>query len=486
MIEEYVKIHDQFSLEIKIGFTAKHKQEINDFSFNTWIFIPNSLDINKYSYSKADFYRDVKSNIRLITPIYLLRDIANEKELPFKLLRTSFQKLASNPVQANILEYETHIKMFQSILKSSLRDEIHHIQNCKSPEDKSFLLDSFRNNCYLIASTYRSLKQIIHVPTVEKNVFEYYLFGDEFMSNIIELYSFKILSFLKVTTDPIYPKEKDKLLELINYEIDYKKGNGFPIIERGSSNRNRDAVSRFGALKKYIESQLFTNIKKREDGVVIKQIYYSLAAGISMIFATVIAFSFQQKYGNFTTPLFFALVISYMLKDRIKELSRIYFSYKLDSKYFDTKTDISFNNEEIGFYKESQTFVKENQTPREVVQLRNRSAILEAENRINDEKIMLYRFKMQLNRKDIKKSNVYPVRGVNNIIRFNVQQFIQKMDNPQVPLFIPDPNTDYKVVEGEKIYYINLIFHFEYQEQLEYKRYRIAFNREGIKSLEKL
>ena len=37
-----------------------------------------------------------------------------------------------------------------------------------------------------------------------------------------------------------------------------------------------------------------------------------------MIFATGIAFAFQQKYGNFTIPLFVALVISYMLKDRIK------------------------------------------------------------------------------------------------------------------------------------------------------------------------
>ena len=65
MIEELVKIHDKFSVEIKLGFNARRKQEVNDFSVNTWIFIPNSLDINRTTYLKTDFYRDLKSNIRL-------------------------------------------------------------------------------------------------------------------------------------------------------------------------------------------------------------------------------------------------------------------------------------------------------------------------------------------------------------------------------------------------------------------------------------
>ncbi len=485
MIEELVKIHDKFSVELKVGFTAAEQSEVNDFSVNMWVFIPNSLDINKYTYSKLDFYRDAKSNVRLITPIYLLRDISNESELPLRLLIRSFKQLATNPATANIADYETHIKMFQSIMKSSLRNEINHIISCKSEKDREFLVTSYIHNISEIAKAYRKLKEIIHVPTVEENIFEYYLFGDEFMSNLIESQTFKLLEGLDWKKDSSYKHCKEDLLKLINYEIDYKKEKGFPTIEKESKNKNKDAVSRFSALKKYIESQLFLNIRKREDGTFIKQIYYSLAAGVSMIFATIVAFAFQIKYGNFTLPLFIALVVAYMMKDRIKELSRLYFAHKLDSKYFDNKTDIRFNNIPIGWYKESQSFVKENQTPREVIQLRNRSAILEAENRINDEKIILYRLQMQLNRKEINISNLYPIAGVNNIIRFNVSEFTRKMDNPHVPLYITDEETDYKCIEGEKIYYLNFILRYQYQNQLELKRYRISFNREGIKELER-
>ncbi|GHS91704.1 hypothetical protein FACS1894203_2930 [Bacteroidia bacterium] len=487
MIEEHVKIHDQFSLEFKIGFTVQKNPDENDFSMNMWVFIPNSLYINRYTYSKTDFYRDVQSNIRLITPIYLLRDITNPEELPFRLLEEAFIKIAGSPNRNNLADYESHIKMFQSILKSSLRNEILHIQNCQSKEDKIFLLSTYIKNCRNIAKLYRSLQKIINTPTIDKNTFEYFLFGDEFMSNLIELHTFKILKDLDSKDKESYEKEKTELLELIDYEIQYKQKKGYAVIDKDSKDKNKDVVFRLGALKKYIESQLFLKIKKREDGVVVKQFYYSVAAGISMVFATIIAFAFQIKYGNFTLPLFIALVVTYMLKDRIKELSKFYFSHKLNSKYFDNKVDMKINNDDIiGIYKESQTFVSENKIPKEATQLRNRSTILEAENRINDEKILLYRIQMSLDSKIINKSNRYPISGVNDIIRFNISQFIHKMDNAEVPIFITDDKTDYKIIPGEKVYYLNFILRFQYSDQVEYKRYLVMLNRNGIKEIKSI
>ncbi len=486
MIEDIVKIHDRFSLEFKLGFTAAPDQEINDFLVNMWIYIPNSLDVNKYTYSKNDYYRDVKSTVRLITPIYLLRDIANPEALPLKILSNSIRQLAENPTKLNVGNYETQIKMFQSILRSALRDEAIYIQNVQSANDKQDLIDSYLENTLKILHEYRKLRPLINIHTIDKNVFEYYLFGDEFMSNLVEVQYFEILKYLSIRDGGIYEKNKYRLLGLIESEIAYKKENNYPVIEKISNNHNRNVVSRFSALRRYIESQLYLSTKKREDGAVVKQIYYSIAAGISMIFATVIAFSFQLKYGNFTLPLFIALVVGYMLKDRIKELSRVYFTTKLGKKYFDNKTSIKFNNVDIGTYRESQAFVKEDQMPVEVVQLRNRSAILEAENRIDDEKIIQYRFQVVLDRGHMNASSVYPITGINDIIRFNVSQYIRKMDNPVVPLYITDETADWKIIEGEKIYYLNVIMHLSHNEQNELKRYRIAFNRDGIKDLEQL
>ena len=71
MIELITKIHDKFTLEFKVGFNTNQEErptKYSDYVMNTWIFVPNSLDINAAKYSKDDFYRDLKSGVRLITP----------------------------------------------------------------------------------------------------------------------------------------------------------------------------------------------------------------------------------------------------------------------------------------------------------------------------------------------------------------------------------------------------------------------------------
>jgi hypothetical protein len=185
-------------------------------------------------------------------------------------------------------------------------------------------------------------------------------------------------------------------------------------------------------------------------------------------------------------PFFVALVISYMLKDRIKELARYYFAHKLGKRYFDHKTEIGLSGNLIGWSKEAMDFISEDKVPADVLKIRDRSPILEANNRANREKIILYRKYVRLNREVLDKSSQYPISGVNDIIRLNVSNLTAKMDNPEVPLFATDDNhPGYTIVKGEKIYYINMIIQLSYQEQSELLRYRLAFNRNGLRSIEK-
>ena len=186
MIEKNVKIHDRFSLEIKFGYSTRRKQKVNLFEVNTWIFIPISLDINRQTYSKSDFYKDLKSNIRLITPEFLLRDIADRSKSPFIHLENSFNALAVAPTRINTREFEHQIKMFNSILKSSLRDHREHIIRNIATEDRDYLISDYLQSSRNILSNYRCLRRIIAVPTVTKELFALYLLGDEFMSNLIE------------------------------------------------------------------------------------------------------------------------------------------------------------------------------------------------------------------------------------------------------------------------------------------------------------
>ena len=147
MIDIVTKIHDKYSIEFKVGFVTRRKMRHNDFSVYMWFFVPNTLAINPTTYSKADFYRDVKSNIRLITPRFLLRDIVGGEAIPLGKLREAMERMASDPTRSAVAEYEAQIKIFSAIVKSALREDVNHI--CTSNQyrdDVKYLCDEYATN----------------------------------------------------------------------------------------------------------------------------------------------------------------------------------------------------------------------------------------------------------------------------------------------------------------------------------------------------
>lgn len=485
MIEENIKIHDRHSAEIKLGFYTRKKLKKNDFSMNIWMFIPNSLDINRFTYSKTAFYRDMKSNIRLITPIFILRDIAEADNSPLIYLQKAFNDVASEPTRTHQANYEYQIKMFVSILKSTLRQEVVHM-SISPTEDLEYLVINYQNQLRTITEKYRNMYKTINVPTISKELMEYFRYGDECMSNIIEFRTFRLTQGLKKTNAAAYQQHKEVLSSIIKSEIQYKKEKNFPVAQQDNKKANNDLVYRLSMLKKYAESKLFLNIDKRKDGALVEQLLFSLAAGISMVFATVIAFSVQQKYGNLTMPLFVALVVSYMLKDRIKDFTRYYFAHKMGSKYFDHKITMSLTNSEIGWAKESMDFIHHNNVPREILKKRAKSNFIDAKNPANNEKVLLYRTTMFIDREKLDATNDYQISGVNSIIRFNILNFMKNMDNVDFPLFCMDESNEVKVIHGEKFYYISLVLQKLSDEQNELLHYRLAISSKGIHKVERL
>lgn len=484
MISESVKIHDKFSFEIKLGYSSDSEMESPEYSINMYLFVPDSLDVNRFTYKQDDFYYDLKSNIRLMTPVYLLRDIYQGQNNPMIRLEKSLLGIARNPNKANTENYEFQIKMFGSIVKSALRREVFHIKDNKIDADTNFLIRSFIQDINEIKGKYRKLRRLINVPTVYTKLLNIYLFADEYLSNLIEKYTFRLMRYLR--NKNYDPKYKTGLLELIKEEINYKISKDLPVVS-DNYNNNEELLYRRSVLKKYVESKLFLNTQQKKEGKFAEQIIYSLAAGVAMIFATGVAFYTQQEYGNFTIPFFITLVIGYMLKDRIKELMRVYFSGKYRKKHFDHKTKIfSGKKHSIGYCKESFSYIDEENISDRIMKRRNRSHLTEIENDWIGEKVILYRKKIKLYGKKIKTVyKDYKISGINDIARINISRFLDKMTNPEMPMYFIE-NEKYKKIYGNKVYHLNLIINFKTPNKEFFKRYRIVLNRNGIKRVQKI
>ena len=486
MISIQAKKHDNFSIEFKFGFNSKEDGVRDDFSVNAWLFVPNSLDINPENYGKKQFYRDIKSNIRLITPVYLMREIAQDDSLPLTSLKRALERVVVNPQKAYLDAYEYHLKMFAAIFKSALRDQAAHISAARSLDTAHYLVNDYVDSTRQVLSKFRSFYRIIDVPTVADKTRSYFHLCDEFMSHVVEMRTIRLIRKIDASEDSEkYAQTREMFLDLIMEERRYKVASEYGTLNL-NDRHDRQLVYHRGMLKKFIESELYIRLDKKKDGVAVEQLYYSIAAGVAMIFATAVAWHTQVKYGNITWPLFIVLVISYMLKDRIKDLLRYYFAHKLGNKYFDKKATITIADNKVGVIKEGFDFISESKTPSDVLQLREKSSFVEEESHIFEEKILLYRKHVTIDNKALSENDDYPMRGINEVMRLHLTRLTQKMDNPSVPIDFVDQEGQIHSTNVKKIYHVNLVFQLQHDGATEYHHFRIVMTRNGVLSIEEI
>ena len=477
MIEIQTKIHDQFSIEFKVGFSGREGVKVDHFDVNSWIFIPNGLDINKSTYSKDRFYSDMKSNIRLLTPSFTLKDMAEGENAPLQHVRKSLEAVVAEPSSERLSEFEFQLKLFASIFKSSIRNESAKIM-AKADDTHTYercmvYADDVRH----VLQGFRSIRDMVD-PSNEE-VMSKMCFADEFISHQTDIRTKKIL---KAISGFEQPGEKDAfsaLADMLVEEKAYKVSQGYSHLVVGDDVNNRKLIYRHSLLKKYIESALYLKVNTTQDGQAVKQISFSLAAGLAMMVYLLVTMPFQKYLGNYPSLIFFILVLFYILKDRIKELTRWLFAYQLKDKYYDNKTVVNIKNKSIGWIKEGMDFITDDKVPEEVLKLRNRNK-LEADNKLLEEKIILYRKRVEIDNVVLRNQYNYEFKGINDIIRYHINYLTKKMDNPESVVDCLDERRQVLTIRADRVYYLHFVMQFKWEDHVEYKVFHVLVNRNGI------
>ena len=466
MIEIQTKIHDQFSIEFKVGFSGNDNVKVDHFDVNSWIFIPNSLYINEKTYSKDRFYTDMKSNIRLLTPSFSLKQMVEGDDAPIQHVVKSLN---------DINEFEFQLKLFGSIFKSSIRDISTDIINERNTDLLNQRCASYISDLKLVLQSYRKVYNLIDMKN--ETMLAKFRFTDEFISHQMQIRTMKIVKALQHLAG-MHDTIK-ALTDTLKEETAYKISKGYSHVIINDDANNRKLVNHHSKLKKYIESALFLNVNTTQDGQAVKQISFSLAAGFAMMVYLLITTLFQKYLGNYPNLIFFILVIFYILKDRIKELTRWMFAYQLKDKYYDNKTIISLKDNHVGILKEGMDFISEDKVPGEVMKLRGRTR-LETENKLLDEKIILYRKRVEIDNETLRNQYDYEFKGINDIIRYHVNYLTKKADNPETLIDCLDENDNVQTIKAERVYTLHFVLQFKWENQIEYKAFHVSVNRNGI------
>jgi hypothetical protein len=498
-IQQAVKPHDKYQIEIKLDYELLKTRKTH-YRISTYIFTPQTLGIAKDNYSKNDFYRDIQSYIRLKTPNFILRDFTTNSTSPLLAIErlVSIENWAGNAeIKARLIN---SFKFLSAMLKSSLREHFKFIQQRISeatPESKidlmiHNLIEEFLTESQKITDKYRAFYATFNLPNVEPALFMAYKLTDESISLLIEENAIELFQIVET-----YLKKTDctgfgrQLSERVAAETRYRKSLGYrSVLKLGGENEEYT----FGAsvLKKYASSVLFLSTTIRREGAGLEQLLFALAAGISMFFATVVAFYFQYQYGNFTFPFFVALVVGYMFKDRIKEAGRLLFARYLQDKLYDRRIVIRTQDgrHKLGILKEKVCFVREEDVPKRVLSIRNRDEFSKLASDGQGENIICYSKEIVLYSDAFKQ--IFPdtpeITGINDIIRYDIRAHLKKMAEPtQEHFYLQDEQL--RQVICHKVYHLNFVskYSLRYPKKIKlYKRMRLVLNREGIKRIEHL
>jgi hypothetical protein len=489
--------HDRYQIELKLDYELG-KGEKTHYRISTYIFFPISLGITEESYPRNEFYRDVKNYIRIKTPIVSLRDLHDSDVSPLSTVKQIVQE--SNWYQDEDANERlvNSLKLFGAMFKSALREHLNlvekRIQSAKSKGKihtlVENLIDEFIHQSSQISDRYRSFYAALNLPIVREDTFLAYTLVDEYSSLLIEESATELFRLVSEHYEKAYQSKcLEDLNQIVEMERSHRLAHGYgSILEPG--NANEAYAFRASVLKKYVSSVLHLSTDAQREGTGMEHVLMSIAAGASMIFATVVAFYFQSVYGNFTFPAFVALVIGYMFKDRIKEMGRALLSDRLHAFLYDRRINIRTldGKYKLAVLREKIAFISEKDLPEPVLAARHKDPFADLDNEGMGETILCHTKDIVLDGDLFPKAfkGIPKVSGLNDIIRYNVQPYLRKMADPvEEQLVLVDGQL--KAMHTHKVYHVNVVSRYKSispKIEILYKRMRLVLTRKGIKRIE--
>lgn len=498
--EEFEKgeIHfrDKWQFELKSEFAPIAGKKQSGYSQEFFIFIPAALQINSETYSQNDFFRARTNLIHLVTPEFTFQELLDLKN-PYSPLTKLKSLQATIQQHASMMAMEQELKLFANVFRGTLRNNVYQliqelekangdneILQCKGHIQK--LLEDVHNvQTHFSAQKKDTLKH--PEGLVLLHVFEYI---QDVMS--ISLNS-SLSSLLEAVRHKAQPQLKESHLELSKVLLQEKEYREKELKEPEELDKdaiqNEAVLYQSGLLNKFILDALQLKTQRQATDEKFRSLIGSFAAGTTMLLYLSLFIWQGAIFVINSLPFVLFTVLIYIVKDRIKdELKSL--SFKHVFKWFPdytTKVFLPDDNKEIGKIQESFSFVKEDEVPIEVSQLRNQEFHSYLEMIKRQEKVISYKKKVIINESD---GELH--QGLNIIFRYDIHNFLIKGSNAYEPYVTIDRETlQLTHISLPKVYHINIILKNRFltsddKEKIEYKKFRLVVDKEGIKRVESL
>jgi hypothetical protein len=494
-----VSIHNHEEFEVKTEYNLKEMEKDNSFKMEFYLFIPPSLNINNETYSREFFYRNMQDYLRYKTPVVLLQEVLSPEFVPSPLyqlekIKKELQEKSSTDLVKMAID---ELKLLGCIIRAQIRNYSNEMSLFLRKAKVSDISEDFERlaeNLFLILKTFRKSKEDFRglFPT-QKKLIRYFQLTDEFLGNLIEFELAKMAVELRndFGKEIIDEATLDKLKAHAEEEKRYHQEHGFRLNFEKSPKDQARYLYYMGQYKKAMASVLYLTIKKMKPKTQTTHFIPSIAAFLASVFAFASMVWISSKFAVNTACFIVLASISYVFKDRIKEIVKLIFNPRMLSRFPDYDTLIFTGDDppvEVGSVREKMQFLEKDKVNSTILSMREETRKRDYIYEELIENIILYQKEISINVDRIVKSHSRSADIV-DIMRYNISRYLLRMNEPDEDIYYFDADkNDLCMSRGSRCYFLNLILRYVYhqdkKERSRFERYRIIVKKSGIEEIE--
>jgi hypothetical protein len=453
----YFRLIDKFHFEIE----SQINRQCADSNLQVYFFFPHQLGINAYTYSKNIFYQNLVSEQGYFYGNPSL-DKSHEQIADLKAIPTNSK--ADHPAywkQVSLLSVQ-----WRKAIKATFSE-------LRKSEDAALIDEKL----HVLEHLFGALREL--EPKEDKaRFFRTFQFLDSYLSWHLQQKLLKLATELKTSENLTIDDWHGTLFNLVKKEQKYYRKKGFKKYKPNEDGASK-LLWRMKQVQRYLDSPILLNTHRKPVGIITEQMVFGLAAAGSMAFATAIAFYAQEQYGNFSTVFFYVIIASYILKDRLKDLSRKLIYGFLSRKFYSFSYIVSTkdNDKRIATIKDTCEFVEKDSLPDNIRAIRDRNIL--TSRRADDKHVLLYKKTIKLT----PSSFTSDYENMYDNIKVNLSRLIRNLSDERKDMYFYEEGKTTKIV-GRQRFEINLCIRFNSGDTTVIKYYRLLINKKGVYSVE--
>jgi hypothetical protein len=443
------------------------------------------------SYTPSRFYADTATFIRMTTPKIALSALSSKSAVrPWASdIKEEFDRFA-NGKAGDVNNAEQGLKLLAAVFKSAVRDAHIEVQSTirgalgkTDGETAAVQLEAFSDDLRTALRRLHKVGDRAEHDCVPMTLREGWRAVDEYASLLAEEALTDLVEQCDSTTcGPRLERAMDQARTLAVEQYHHRRSEGFASYAN-EGERNEHLPRRWRVLKRYVSSALYLRVSRDKTGQMAMDIIGMMAAALAMLFATVAILVIQELWAaSLSTAFLTAMVLAYVIKDRIKELGKRRLGKRLKGMMADHLVRIQgADGAEVGTAEESFQVRLPSQIPQEIVD--HRFSDLDTHEAVNGrpETVLCYKKKIVLSSEGLR-AQFAGATGLTDIVRLNLRPMMARMDDAWETYRYIHPRTHVMVeTQCARVYHINVVLHLIEADGAESThRVRAVVNRKGI------